>query len=240
MRNCRPLLADRVDPALLARMAGSIAHRGPDDEGVWIDEEAGSASPTAACRSSICRRRAISRCTRPTAASSSATMAKSTITRELRARARGRGAVPEGGWRGHRDTETLVEAIAAWGLEAALGKSRRHVRLRAVGPARSGCSTWSATGSARSRFITAGSGGDFVFGSELKALRLHPALRPMRSTGDALRLFAARTYVPAPLSIYRGIFKLAAGLHPDRSRPTALRSRSAEPPPRRRAGRRLA
>lgn len=28
------------DPGLLARMAGLIAHRGPDDQGAWIDEQA--------------------------------------------------------------------------------------------------------------------------------------------------------------------------------------------------------
>jgi asparagine synthase (glutamine-hydrolysing) len=53
-------------------------------------------------------------------------------------------------------------------------------------------------------------GPDFVFASELKALRLHP-----RFDGEidrrALSLFASRTYVPAPVSIYRGIFKLEPG-----------------------------
>ena len=29
------------DPDLLRRMAGAIIHRGPDDDGVWIDPEAG-------------------------------------------------------------------------------------------------------------------------------------------------------------------------------------------------------
>ncbi len=31
------------DAALLSRMAGAIAHRGPDDQGIWADAEAGVA-----------------------------------------------------------------------------------------------------------------------------------------------------------------------------------------------------
>ena len=53
-------------------------------------------------------------------------------------------------------------------------------------------------------------GKDFVFASELKAIRAHP-----RFNGEidrrALRLFAARTYIPAPFSIYRRLFKLEPG-----------------------------
>ena len=53
-------------------------------------------------------------------------------------------------------------------------------------------------------------GKDFVFASELKAIRAHP-----RFQGEidrrALRLFAARTYIPAPFSIYRRLFKLEPG-----------------------------
>ncbi len=38
--------------------------------------------------------------------------------------------------RGHCDTEVLIEAIDAWGLERTLGQGERHVRVRAVGPTR--------------------------------------------------------------------------------------------------------
>jgi asparagine synthase (glutamine-hydrolysing) len=53
-------------------------------------------------------------------------------------------------------------------------------------------------------------GGDFAFASELKALRLHPRFANAIDR-RALRLFADRTYVPAPLSIYRDIYKLEPG-----------------------------
>jgi len=50
-------------------------------------------------------------------------------------------------------------------------------------------------------------GKDFIFGSELKSLRLHPAFDGTIDR-QALGLYAARAYVPAPRSIYRSIFKL--------------------------------
>lgn len=49
-----------------------------------------------------------------------------------------------------------------------------------------------------------------MFGSELKALRAHPHFDHAIDR-RALALFASRTYVPAPLSIYRGVFKLPPG-----------------------------
>jgi asparagine synthase (glutamine-hydrolysing) len=126
--------------------------------------------------------------------------------RELRAEVEASGHVPDGGWRGHCDTETLLEAIAAWGLSRALERSvgmfafalwdRKERTLRLV----------------RDRFgekplYYGWAGQDLLFASELKAIRHHPRFD---ATIDprALRLFMARNYVPAPFSIYRTIFKL--------------------------------
>ena len=53
-------------------------------------------------------------------------------------------------------------------------------------------------------------GGDFVFASELSAIQLHPRF-DNRIDRRALQRFAARNYVPAPLSIYRRIYKLQPG-----------------------------
>ncbi len=53
-------------------------------------------------------------------------------------------------------------------------------------------------------------GKDFVFASELKAIRAHPRFAA-EIDRRALRSFAARTYIPAPLSIYQRLFKLEPG-----------------------------
>lgn len=197
------------DPALLARMAGALVHRGPDDEGVWIDPECGIGL--------VHRRLAIvdlSPHGHQPMASADGRLVLSYNGEiynhaELRAALDGEGRTPEGGWSGHSDTETLVEAIAAWGLDHALG--------RAVGMF--AFAVWDRRGRtlslARDRFgekplYYGWAGRDFVFASELKAIRAHP---DFDATIDrrALQAFVARTNVPAPLSIYRGIWKLEPG-----------------------------
>lgn len=201
--------ADRVDPALLMRMASAISHRGPDDQGIWSDEPAGigfahrrlsivDLSPqghqpmhSANGRFVICFNGEIYN------------------FEEIRTELEGLGLVPEGGWRGHSDTEVLLQALVAWGLETAIAKAvgmfafalwdRKERLLHLV----------------RDRFgekplYYGWAGRDLIFGSELKALRCHPKFDRTIDRG-ALNAFVARTYVPAPKSIYRSIFKLPPG-----------------------------
>jgi asparagine synthase (glutamine-hydrolysing) len=202
---------DRVDPALLARMAGMIAHRGPDDEGLWSDEAAGIGFAH--------RRLSIVDLSPMGHQPMHSPSGRFTICfngeiynfEEIRAELERGGRVPEGGWRGHSDTEVLLQAFETWGLGPTLD--------RAVGMF--AFALWDARERllhlARDRFgekpLYYGLvGRDLVFGSELKALRCHPRFdQPIDRA--ALRAFAARTYVPAPLSIYRGIFKLPGGCY---------------------------
>jgi asparagine synthase (glutamine-hydrolysing) len=112
-------------------------------------------------------------------------------------------------FRGHSDTEVVAEALAAWGLRAALERfngmfafaafDRRERRLHL----------------ARDRMgekplYYGWSGSTFLFGSELKAVRAHPMFV---GTIDrrALALFFRHKYIPEPWSIYEGIRKLRPG-----------------------------
>jgi asparagine synthase (glutamine-hydrolysing) len=201
--------ASRVEPELLARMGDVIAHRGPDDAGTWIDAEAGVGF--AHRRLSIVDLSPSGHQPMPSADGRFVLNYNGEIYNhaELRRELEERGQPPEGGWRGHSDTETLVQAVACWGLEAAVGKAvgmfafalwdRKERVLHLV----------------RDRFgekplYYGWAGKDFVFGSELKSLRLHPAFDHAIDR-QALGLYAARTYVPAPRSIYRRVFKLEPG-----------------------------
>jgi asparagine synthase (glutamine-hydrolysing) len=191
---------------LARRMLTPIAHRGPDDSGVWTDAETGVALGHR--RLSIIDLSASGH--QPMESQSGRYVL--TYNGEIYNHAALRAeleAAGVGGWRGHSDTETLLEAIASWGLEAALQRcvgmfalalwDRRERRLHL----------------ARDRFgekplYYGWTGGDFVFGSELKAIRAHPRFANAIDR-RALSAFAARTYIPAPLSIYRGLFKLEPG-----------------------------
>jgi asparagine synthase (glutamine-hydrolysing) len=197
------------DHALLAKIGARLAHRGPDDHGLWTDPEAGIAL--------VHRRLSIVDLSPAGHQPMASSDGRFVLTfngeiynhGELRAELEGSGAVPEGGWRGHSDTETFVEAVSKWGLEPAL---ERCVGMWAFG-------LWDRSERTlrlvRDRFgekplYYGWAGRDLVFASELKAIRCHP-----RFAGEvdrrALALFAARNYIPAPLSIYRGIYKLEPG-----------------------------
>jgi asparagine synthase (glutamine-hydrolysing) len=112
-------------------------------------------------------------------------------------------------WRGHSDTEVLLAAIVAWGVETAI---RRSVGMFAI-------ALWDRQTRAltlvRDRLgekpLYYGVQGDvLLFGSELKALQAHPAYRAGIDSG-ALAMLLRVGYVPAPWSIHEGIRKLPPG-----------------------------
>ena len=200
------LSADRVNEQILARMIGSIAHRGPDDDGIWTDADVGIGLGH--------RRLAIVDLSPAGHQPMVSHNGRFVLTfngeiynhPELKAALEQDGAVPEGGWRGHSDTELFLEGIATWGLEEALDRS---VGMFAFGLWDRKQRTLSLV---RDRFgekplYYGWVGKDFLFGSELKALRAHPGFDNAIDR-RALSLFTTRAYVPTPFSIYERIHKL--------------------------------
>ena len=187
------------------RMTGRLVHRGPDDDGVWAEGH-------------IClghRRLAIldlratggqpmhSECGRYVLAYNGEIYNHSKLRRELETE----GAVLP--WRGQSDTETLLAAIAHWGLDDALRRAKGMFAL----------ALWDRAGNrlslARDRMgekplYWGWAGSDLVFGSELKALRAHPD-RSGEICCEALAQYLRFMYVPAPRSIHPGVYKLEPG-----------------------------
>src|SRR5215203_3617485 len=91
------------EPALLRRMTDAIEHRGPDDEGVWVDRDSGVG---------LGHRRLSIVDLSPYGRLVLNYNGEIYNHRALRAEIEACGAAPEGGWRGHSDTEVLLAAIS--------------------------------------------------------------------------------------------------------------------------------
>jgi asparagine synthase (glutamine-hydrolysing) len=202
--------------ALASRMSEALRHRGPDDQGVWADPEAGIAlghrrlsildlspaghqpmfSPSG--RFVIVYNGEIYNCEQ--------------LRQELLSER------AELHFRGHSDTEVMLAAFEQFGIEPALKRMNgmfafalwdRHERTLLL---------------ARDRFgekplYYGSAGGVFLFASELKSLRVHPAFRG-EIDRDAVACYLRFNCIPAPYSIYRNIRKLLPG--------TVLRYRNGE------------
>jgi len=113
-----------------------------------------------------------------------------------------------GPWRGHSDTETLVEAIAAWGVEEALQRCLGMFAI-AIWDIQEQC-LWLARDRMGEKPLYYGIvSGQFCAASELKAL-LADGARP-EIDRDSLALFLRHSCIPAPYTIWQGIHKLLPG-----------------------------
>jgi asparagine synthase (glutamine-hydrolysing) len=192
---------------MASAMADRIRHRGPDDGGVWSDPDSGFA--VAHRRLSIIDLSPAGHQPMHSASGRWVLAYNGEIYNhmELRTRLQAEAAAPT--WRGHSDTETLLAALEAWGVEEAL---KRCVGMFAF-------ALWNRVDRvlflARDRMgekpMYYGWQGDtFLFGSELKALTAHPAFSAEVDRG-AMALMLRHSYVPAPHTIYSGIRKLPPG-----------------------------
>lgn len=193
------------DEDVLHRMAAAISHRGPDNEGTWRDESTGIA--LAHRRLSIVDLSPAGHQPMASATGRYTVVFNGEIYNHLELRKELQGNL----WRGHSDTETLLAAIECWGIESTL---QRSVGMFAL-------ALWDREGQtltlARDRLgekplYYGWQNGVFLFGSELKALKAHPAFVG-KIDRNALTLFLRHSTIPAPYSIYTDIQKLPPGTY---------------------------
>jgi asparagine synthase (glutamine-hydrolysing) len=195
----------REPQRVLDAMTDVLAHRGPDDRGVWIDHDAGIALGHR--RLSIIDLSPDGQQPMTSASGRYVIVFNGEIYnyRSLSAELAQRGHR----FRGHSDTEVLLAAVDAWGLDQALRRANgmfaivlwdREQRMLHLARDRIG----------KKPLFYGWAGTTLLFGSELKSLLAYPLFQP-RVDPDSLALFLRHDYVPAPWSILQGIFKLLPG-----------------------------
>jgi len=204
--------------SVIRAMTIRLHHRGPDNEGIWLDHNAGVA---------LGHRRLSILDLSPTgvqpmfsAGGRYVMVFNGEIYNHLELRKQlelseqqiaSAGSSERNTWRGRSDTETLLAGFETWGIDETI---KRGVGMFAF-------AVWDK----KTRILTLARdrlgekplyygwlGNVFLFGSELKALRGHPDFRG-EINRDVITLFLRRNYIPAPFSIYRGIYKLPPGTY---------------------------
>jgi len=180
-------------------MVSAIRHRGPDANSAWIGKGVGLGH----ARLSIVDLSAAGAQPMPSRGGSWTIAFNGEIYNHQEIRAE----LP-GPWRGHSDTETLIEAFAAWGVEATLS---RCVGMFAFAAWDANSRTlWLARDRMGEKPLYYGVvGGVLRVASELKAL-LADGQRP-EVDRRSLALFMRHNVIPAPFTIWQGVFKLKPG-----------------------------
>jgi asparagine synthase (glutamine-hydrolysing) len=112
-------------------------------------------------------------------------------------------------WRGHSDTETLLACFETWGIETTLSKVVGMFAI-ALWDKQERKLTLARDRIGEKPLYWGWQSGTLLFGSELKALKAHPDFVG-EIDRNALALLLRHNYIPAPHSIYKGIYKLPAG-----------------------------
>jgi asparagine synthase (glutamine-hydrolysing) len=115
----------------------------------------------------------------------------------------------ERAWRGHSDTETMVAGFDAWGIRDTVSRCLGMFAF-AVWDRKSRTLTLARDRVGEKPLYFGWAGDTFLFGSQLKSLRAHPAFRADVDRG-ALSLLLRHNAIPAPYSIYKGVSKLLPG-----------------------------
>jgi asparagine synthase (glutamine-hydrolysing) len=193
----------------IVSMTNCIAHRGPDDEGAWVDPVAGVALGS--------RRLAIidlspeghqpmhSASGRYVIAYNGEIYNSAAIARTLEAA----GLAPR--WRGHSDTEVMLAAIEAWGLDKALA-SFNGMFAFALWDVREQTLCLVRDRLGVKPLYYGRLNGALVFGSELKAIAVYPDAA-LTINRDWLDRYLREIHLRSEDTVYRGIRAIGPGAH---------------------------
>jgi asparagine synthase (glutamine-hydrolysing) len=195
--------ASPVPEDLVVRMCRTIVHRGPDDEGVYVDAQVGLGNRRLSIIDLVTGHQPLSNEDGSVwIAYNGEAYNFAGIRDDLIARGHAMAT--------KSDTETLVHAYEEWGAPAFLDRFRGMFAFALWDKRIGKLFLFRDRMGVKPLYYTLTPGGTLVFGSELKTILTHPAVeRDLEPR--ALDLYLTLEYVPAPFSIFKGIYKLPAG-----------------------------
>ncbi len=186
-------------------MSDTLAHRGPDDSGIWADEKDGICLAHRRLAildlSPLGHQPMVSQSKRYVLIFNGEIYNYMEIRKDLE--------LKNCNFKGHSDTEVMLAAFETWGLFESL---KKFIGMFAI-------ALWDQKEKqlylirdrlGKKPLYYGFMGNAFLFGSELKALKAHPEFQK-RINRNALTAFLRYSYIPTPYSIYENIYKLNPG-----------------------------
>ncbi len=195
-----------ADPGdAISRMTQALYHRGPDDEGTWVDNRKGVALGHR--RLSIIDLSAHGKQPMASPCGRFVIVYNGEIYnfRDIRQQLEREGAAIHG----NSDTAVFLAAISQWGLTRAI-RGAHGMFAFGLWDRRNATLTLGRDRLGEKPLYYGYCGDVFLFASELKALTRHPQWQGELDR-DVLTLQLRHGYIPSPYSIYKGIFKLLPG-----------------------------
>lgn len=201
----QPRESREVLSAHLSSMNDALLHRGPDDGGIWVDENVGIGLANRRLAildlSSSGHQPILSSCGRFVIAYNGEVYNFETIRKTLLQSGRQ--------FRSHTDTEVIAEGCAVWGVLETL-RQLNGMFAFALWDRKDKALTLVRDRVGIKPLYYGRFGSVLLFGSELKALVAHPAFRK-EIDQNSLALFLRHGYIPAPYTIYKNVRKLPPG-----------------------------
>lgn len=191
----------------LLLMGAEIINRGPDNYGVWYDEKIGIGFSHR--RLSILD---LSECGNQPMKSRSGRyiiVFNGEIYNHLIIRQEIKNENGFNEWNGNSDTETLIFSIELWGLKKTLEKCKGMFAL-ALWDEKDKILSLARDRVGEKPLYYGYQNGDFLFSSQVNSIKIHPSSN-LHISPKATLEYIKYGYVPAPLSIYDGIYKLLPG-----------------------------
>lgn len=188
--------------AILHEVGRTIEYRGPDDSGTWLDADTGIG---------MVHRRLSIQDLSPLGAQPMISASGRYVMvfngeiynfKQLRTDLEKKDCV----FKGHSDTETILAAFEVYGITASLAMFSGMFAI-AVFDRETKKLTLCRDRMGEKPLYYGWVNGHFVFASELKALRAFP-FWSSEINRDALTLLQRHNFIPAPHSVYKGIYKL--------------------------------